>query len=252
MSASLWNETELLLGLGAVMSIWSVIVGLDIWRRAKGLKRRATSPVRQWLVTMVMLWGLAAVSVWAWMASGRTLHDLGFRAGEGLFWGTAWGMAIAFIAFQAWQIRTVARDEAVRGDVRRMIFDSGDYDQVMPRRRQDSWGFFLLSITAGITEEIVFRAFLISLFALILPVWAAALIALALFVLGHAYQGVQGLVRILPVSIVLTLCYVLSGSLWPGIFLHICVDVLSGVMVWLVLPKDGYVQLEDVAAQPSG
>ena len=142
----------------------------------------------------------------------------------------------------------------MKAQVRALVFESGDYDTVMPRRRADVWGYQIVAVTAGITEEIVFRAFLISVFALWMPVWPAAGLALVLFLTAHAYQGVSGIVRILPVSVVLTLCYVLSGSLWPGIVLHVAVDVLSGVMVWLVLPRDGLIEIADPEpdAQPVG
>ncbi|MEQ8558966.1 MAG: CPBP family intramembrane glutamic endopeptidase [Henriciella sp.] len=240
------KEAELLLGFAAVAVIWLVMIAMDVWRRAKGLKRRTTSPMRQWFASIGILWGLAAISVWAWMASGRTLADLGFSSGEAGGWrlGLAWGLAIAFAGQQVIQLIAIRRNEETRTQVKDVVFGSGDYDQIMPRRRKDVWGYQLLAVTAGITEEVVFRAFLISLFALWMPIWLAAVAALAMFIVAHAYQGVQGLVRILPVSIVLTLCYVLSGSLWPGIFLHVAVDVLSGLMVWVILPREGYVEVQ--------
>ena len=243
---ALTGESELMTGLAAVAAIWLVMIGLDVWRRVKGLKRRTTSPVRQWFVTMLILWSLAAIAVWAWTASGRTLADLGFRAGDGPAWkiALAWALAIAFAGQQVVQLIAIRRDAETRAEVRDIVFSSGEYDMIMPRRRKDVWGYQLLAVTAGITEEVVFRAFLIGLFALWMPLWPAAALALAMFILGHAYQGMQGMIRILPVSVILTVIYVLSGSLWPGIVLHVAVDVLSGLMVWAILPREGYVEVE--------
>ena len=68
------------------------------------------------------------------------------------------------------------------------------------------------------------------------------------FILAHLYQGVQGLVRSLPVTVIMTLTYVLSGSLWPGIIVHVAVDVMAGVIAWILLPTDGYILVEDEAA----
>lgn len=248
MLETIMSEQALLKGFGVIIASLIIMVAIDVWRRKTGNKRRTTSPYRQWIATMILLWSIAAIAVWAWVASGRTITDLGFHWGQGAAWkiGLAWVLAIAFLSQQLVQIFVIRRDEEAREEVRRVVFDSGDYDQIMPRRRQDVWLFQLLAVTAGITEEIVFRAFLISFFALVMPIWFAAAAALALFIAGHAYQGVKGLIRILPVSIVLTLCYVLSGSLWPGIILHVAVDVFAGILVWIVLPRDGYVKARTV------
>lgn len=253
------GERALWLGLAGVLAIWAVLVGVDVYRRIKGLKRRTTSPFREWFFTMAILWTLAVISVWAWTASGRSLEALGLGAGNAEGWkvGLAWGLAIAFMGQQIVQLIAVRKNEATRQQVKDIVFGSGDYDQIMPRRRQDVWGFQLLAVTAGITEEIVFRGFLIGVFALFMPVWPAAGLALALFVVAHVYQGWKGLLRILPISIVLTVIFVLSGSLWPAILLHIAVDVLSGLMVWHLLPREGFVVVEGPAhegpnAQPIG
>ena len=80
-------------------------------------------------------------------------------------------------------------------------------------------------------------------------VWLAALAAVAAFLLAHLYQGPQGLVRILPVTLVMTLTYILSGSIWPGIIIHVAVDVLAGLIVWLILPDEGYVSPEGELAE---
>lgn len=251
MSAFLQQEPELVWGFAAILLGWAGIVMSDTVRRAKGKDRRTTSPVAQWIASIVLLSALAIVAIWSWTASGRSLSMLGFRAGSGTGLGIAWGLAAGFIGLQLVQLRAVIRDETVRDTFRKTVFDSGDYDQIMPRRRADAWGFFAVGVTAGITEEIVFRAFLISLFTLLMPLWLAGVLALVLFVLGHAYQGVQGFIRILPISVLLTLTYVLSGSLWPGIALHIAVDVLSGVMVWAALPREGYVEVSGIAEAPA-
>lgn len=248
------TEPALALGLASVLVIWLIGVGSDIWRRTRGRKPQTRSPWWHWVVTVVMLWSLALISVWTWSSSGRPVVTLGFELGQGWQNWVAWALVIGFLAPQILQLVAINRSDDMKAQVRALVFESRDYDTVMPRRRADVWGYQIVAVTAGITEEIVFRAFLISVFALWMPVWPAAGLALVLFLTAHAYQGVSGIVRILPVSVVLTLCYVLSGSLWPVIVLHVAVDVLSGVMVWLVLPRAGMIELPDRApdAQPVG
>jgi len=66
----------------------------------------------------------------------------------------------------------------------------------------------------------------------------AADLSLSVFAAAHAYQGKAGIVRSGFVGGVLTLLVALSGSLIPAIVLHAFVDIMSGVIAWLVLREE--------------
>ncbi len=110
----------------------------------------------------------------------------------------------------------------------------GGVELIQPRRPAEHDRFVWLSITAGITEEIIFRGFLIGALALALPLWAAAVIAVAAFTLGHLYQGPKGLVRVFGLSVLFTGLYLLCGSLWPLMIIHAAVD-LTGAGVFRIV-----------------
>ena len=184
--------------------------------------------------TMVWLWALAALAVAAWLISGRGLDALGFRAEGGWVALSGWALAAAGAAYMIYTVIAAALSRKTRIDLRRQFADGGDIDLVRPETPREHARFQWLSLTAGITEEIIFRGFLIGLFAAVLPLWAAAGIALALFLLGHAYQGPKGMVRLIPVSLALTVVFVLSGSLWPAIILHVFVDSGAGALMKLI------------------
>ncbi|RIJ25827.1 CPBP family intramembrane metalloprotease [Henriciella barbarensis] len=251
MDTFIQTEPELVIGLGAILFLWVCGMASDIYRRVRKPARPTRSPFIHWIVTGSLLWLLCGVSLWAWLFSGRSLGALGFTWGQGMGVFAAWGIALGFMALQLAQLPAIRRDAGLQDTLRKSMFGSGDYDALMPRRRRDCWGFFMVAVTAGITEEVIFRAFLISVLALLMPLWVAAVAAVAVFILAHIYQGVQGLMRILPVTIIMTLTYVLSGSLWPGIVVHVVVDVMAGVIAWLLLPQDGYVTTDETVT-PDG
>lgn len=248
METFIQTEPELVIGLGAIMFLWVCGIASDVHRRIRKPVRPTRSPFIHWIVTASLLWLLCGVSLWAWLNSGRSLEALGFAWGEGFGVYAAWAIALGFMSLQIAQLPAIRRDAELQGTLRQSMFGSGDYDALMPRRRRDCRGFFLVAVTAGITEEVIFRAFLISVLALLMPLWAAAVLAVGVFILAHIYQGLQGLMRILPVTIIMTLTYVLSGSLWPGVIVHVAVDVMAGVIAWMLLPRDGYILVEDEAA----
>lgn len=185
--------------------------------------------------TNIWLWLTALVSLAGWLLSGRTLDGLGFDATLG-GWrgGVAWGAAGAALAYMAWTVIETASSRKARASVRRQIDGFDGLDLIRAETPAEHNGFAALSVTAGITEEIVFRGVLIGALALILPLWAAAALSVVAFTLGHLYQGPKGMVRVLVVALVLTGIFLIGGSLWPVIILHIAMDLSSGLAFRLV------------------
>jgi hypothetical protein len=184
--------------------------------------------------TTLHLWAAAVATTGFWLAAGGTWTGLGFRLDRGLGLWVGGGIALLGCVLLAVQLRHVQTSESARVELAEQLDRSKGYDWLRPTTPREYGAFRILAVTAGITEEVVFRGFLIGALAVWLPVWAAAVVALALFVGAHVYQGLTGMVRILPASTVLTLIFLLSGSLWPGIVLHTVVDVAGGEMMWIL------------------
>jgi membrane protease YdiL (CAAX protease family) len=91
---------------------------------------------------------------------------------------------------------------------------------------------FILSPTAGILEEIVFRGALLALFTGWQggDVWAAALTTSILFGLGHAYQGLGGILATGIMGWTAAVSVILTGSLWPAIIAHTIYDMATVII----------------------
>lgn len=101
---------------------------------------------------------------------------------------------------------------------------------IMPSAPREKALFALLSVVAGVFEEIAFRGFLP---AFLMP-WTgsyllAALPAAVAFGLLHAYQGRHGIVRTALLGLWLAAGVGWTGSLWPSIFAHAALDLLIGL-----------------------
>jgi membrane protease YdiL (CAAX protease family) len=230
------ENPALIAGLAAIAAI--LIYGP---MRDKVDKKRLSDPERPneklkiYSRTMIMLWGLAAICTLSWLGSGQSLAELGFRNPEaGWRAWTSWGLAAAGVAYMIYAVIGTATSRENRDEVRRQIVTSGDLELMRPRSAAEHGRFQWISLTAGITEEVIFRGFLIGVFAMVFPVWIAASIATAVFVLAHLYQGPSGMLRILPVSAGLALIFVIGGSLWPVMILHALTDGISGGIVRIV------------------
>lgn len=226
----LLDEPALLAAIGIIVLALAMSPLRDRASKRRMVEGKPGAKLRAYADTLVLLWGLAGVSVVCWIVSGRTVEALGWRAAEGIGGIVAWviaGLGCAYFALIISQALTSAK---VRAAIRRQFDTGGDIELLRPRRTPELAVYQFVAISAGVTEEVVFRGFLIGAFALIAPVWAAAIGATILFLFGHVYQGPKGMIRIIPISALLTLLFVISGSLWPGMLLHAVVDLAAGAL----------------------
>ena len=178
---------------------------------------------------MIMLWAMAIVAVLGWMLSGRPLQDIGFtQLHEGWRGMAALGLMVLALGYCGWQLGQMLVSSAARQSVRKQL-EGVELGMVRAETRHEAWSFQALSATAGITEEIVFRGVLIAALALVIPLWAAAIISVIAFTLPHAYQGPAGMARVLPTGAFLTAIVLVGGSLWPAIIAHWVIDMTAGL-----------------------
>ena len=99
------------------------------------------------------------------------------------------------------------------------------------KREKIQWTF--VSITAGITEEILFRGFLVYCLHFIfpgIPIPFLCLIQAFPFSLMHLYQGAKGVLMTFAMGLIFGLSVIVFGSIIPGIIIHILVDLTSNLI----------------------
>ncbi len=104
--------------------------------------------------------------------------------------------------------------------------------RILPKSGREKAAFAVLSVTAGVGEEIAFRGFALSALTEITASTSFALAASSsAFGLVHAYQGSVGMVRAGLLGLMFSVPVVVSGSLWPAIAAHVLVDWIGGLLV---------------------
>jgi membrane protease YdiL (CAAX protease family) len=105
-------------------------------------------------------------------------------------------------------------------------------EELIPRNSREKGLFVLLSLAAGVGEELVYRGWLIAVLA---PVfdgpWVAAWVSSMAFSLLHAYQGPVGILRSGLMGFLFSAAFIVYGSLWPLIIVHVAVDLFSGLVL---------------------
>ncbi|WP_323760670.1 CPBP family intramembrane glutamic endopeptidase [Maricaulis sp.] len=241
---TLTQTPSLILGLLAIAAV--LIAGLVSDIRDKRRAPEDARPVmHQYRKTGLVLWLLCATCLGCWHVAGLPLTGLGLTAATGWGGALAWTLAGATIVYGLYSLVTTALDRTARSKLRRQLAEAEGFDLLRPRRLSEHLGFQALSVTAGITEEVIFRGFLMATLALMMPLWAAALASVSLFIIAHAYQGISGMLRILPITVLMTAVVLLGGSLWPAMLIHVVVDALAGCLVALT---DAHARADDILA----
>lgn len=106
---------------------------------------------------------------------------------------------------------------------------------IVPVNWKEYWPFIFLAFAAGISEEIVYRGFLIPYLIHYLPssdnsYILAIVIPSVIFAVSHYYQGLWSVVKIFIISILFGLIFIHSRSLLIVVIIHVLIDLMSGIM----------------------
>jgi len=104
--------------------------------------------------------------------------------------------------------------------------------QLIPVTARDRAIFVLLSLSAGVGEEIMYRGFMQHTLVIVTGSPAVAVVLSSIsFGALHAYQGRVGAARAALLGALLAVPVLLNATLYPSMIAHTTIDVVSGI--WL-------------------
>ncbi|MFY0652205.1 MAG: CPBP family intramembrane metalloprotease [Cyclobacteriaceae bacterium] len=99
---------------------------------------------------------------------------------------------------------------------------------LLPTNQREYKIMAVVSFIAGVCEEIVYRGFLFFFLNSYLPLLPALLLANLPFALAHlTTTGLKNTIQAFVLGLIFSGAYLLTGSLWLSILLHILVDLYS-------------------------
>ena len=169
-----------------------------------------------------VLWVLAAVTVGVLAWEGVAPHHLRMY-GAGLGRVIAWSVAAMLGALgvaAAWS--ALGRRLGLR--------ESRWVEHLMPRSRAERATFVGVALTAGVTEELMYRGYALWVLSGALGdrPWAAALLLSVPFGVLHAYQRAIGVVRATLLGFLLSVPVLLGGGVVAAMAAHFGVNVVLG------------------------
>lgn len=181
--------------------------------------------IRAYRHTVLTWFGHLLLLMGMWAVADRPLGALGLRPSSppellaGLALG---GVMLAALRLNIARWPTTLRD---RDHIERLV---GNLAVLLPRSTRERRWFRAVSVNAGLSEEILFRGYLLWYLGHFAGSAAASAIAVLAFTVAHAYQGLRQLPGIALMGAFFVALYLVSGSIFLPIAFHAAVDILHG------------------------
>jgi membrane protease YdiL (CAAX protease family) len=206
--------------------IFAVIAPYQGWRNyPRFLELLKKDPVNTrrgvYLSNIIALWVFTFLVLGGWIYANRPLAELGLAPLSGMSAVVSLTIVILVIA-----VAIVFYQSIMRLNNK---YNWTFVPELLPHNQQELRIFLLLSATAGIAEEILFRGFLIWYLSQFGNTAFAVLVSSLIFAVAHAYQGLKAVAVIFPISLVFVFLYLYSGSLLPPILLHAAINSYAGI-----------------------
>ena len=192
--------------------------------------------LRLYATIILMEWTLVAAAAVLARRHGLTLRDLGQTLGNHpLSLAVTVAGLVGLAALTVFNRRQIRR--ATSEDLFTMVRRARKF---VPVGGLEIGVFALVSVTAGICEEILYRGWLVSfLGAASGSIWIGMVLAAVLFGFGHAYQGRAGIIGTGILGILFGAMFVLVRSLVPGQVIHAAIDLVNGILAGRVVKRLG-------------
>ncbi len=189
-------------------------------------KRGEPARIAGYLETVVIWLAFSAALVALWFVEGRAWADLGILWGDPLRFAAGLALSVAIL----WLTYKQIKELAMRGSS--AVADQlGGVCYLIPHTRRELGWFCGVSVNAGVTEELIFRGFLLWYLEPYVGMGWAAVLAIVAFTVAHAYQGIGNVPGLLFASACFVGLYLLTGSLLLPIILHALIDTMQGVLL---------------------
>jgi len=188
----------------------------------------SSQKIRIYWANSIILWiGAIAVCI-AWYFGGHAMSELGFRlpvVGDYPEWLPVVMFFILIYLFDTF----VSWNES----------EENPAMDLLPKNKTELIHFSsVVSVSAAVCEEIVFRGFLITYLLTFFhgqpgAVVYSIIISSAVFGIVHAYQGWFALLKITLLSVLFAVIFILSNSLFVVVLIHFAVDFTGGLLSWI-------------------
>ena len=211
----------LLILIGGLLPIWSVFVGPRIRKELITDPNKKLDFYQQTILFLIVMTLIVLGAMWL---NNEQLDVIGLSFINQSLWTTS----LYLLVFVTWWVfqKITLKPEKIDGLLKQ--FDEVKF--ILPTTHIQYQWTTALSCVAGVCEEVVYRGFIFWQLDQLMH-WSIALLLTNLsFALSHYGSKIKNMTSAFGLGLIFSGAYLLTGSLWLPIFLHIAVDFYSSTM----------------------
>ena len=205
----------------------------EIKKLKEGIAQGKNNKLKQYHKTIVWSWIPIVFIVLLFPLSGLKFEDIGLRkidvAASSL---SHWiiipiiALYIIYLSYNLYSIIILNFSKETRAKSAERI--PQEYRAFLPITQKEKQTWYCVALTAGITEELLYRGYIFFAVALFFPNISLPIIlfiSTCLFGIGHIYQGIEAIKPTI-IGFVFGVFYITFNSLFPVILLHTVQDLV--------------------------
>ena len=191
--------------------------------------------VMEYLKLSVMLWLVTFFLIYAFVIGSLGVNGPVYASSSALQNTIAIVACVALVVYMAYSAVSISGNSDVKAQVLRALEKGGNaLDALLPTTRKEYFIFVILvSLSAGICEELIFRWYLLSYLELHTNWVMACILSSLVFGLWHLYLGWVHVARSAAIGFLLCLLYLYFESILFVIFLHALIDIHAGTVAYV-------------------
>lgn len=197
--------------------------------------------VLEYLKLSIMLWVVTAFLIYAFSIGALGISAPDYFPSSALQMSTAIAICVLLVIYTIFSAVSISRSGDMKSQVLRALEKGGgSLNALLPTTRSEYVVFVILvSVSAGICEELIFRWYLLYWIESHANWMIACVISSLVFGLWHLYLGWAHVARSAAVGFLLCLLYLYFESILLVIFLHIFMDVHAGTVAFVARRPSG-------------
>lgn len=137
------------------------------------------------------------------------------------------GLTILVLGFAYLQYRTIKISSDNFNSIKERLKDIYDF---LPKNHNELIWFSLLSVSAGVCEEIIFRLFLFEFLKEYTGLIMAFLTTNLIFTITHIGSGKRNLISSFILGLLFSVIYYFTNNIWIAVVLHVSIDINIGLL----------------------
>lgn len=220
-----------------VFAVLYPLWGYYSYQRSSGMTagNQSTKKIKEYIWTVIELWVLGLSCLLIWFTQSRSSQEIGFGLQLNWQFWLASTLVLLVIIYYAYLCKNVAK---IPENQKQNLISEQALQPIIPHTQRELYWFYAMSVTAGITEEILWRGYLLWYVSHWGPIWMSWLLVVIAFGYVHIYLGRLGVIRATLAGAVLLGLYWFSGSLWLPMLLHAVIDISQGRLMFLVVQEN--------------